>query len=320
MEANGKNLVSITSPDMFTGLMQQDLERVTLLNFWASWAHPCEPMKAAVRTWAEKYPDVLFMNIEAEEQPDVAESFDVEAVPTIVLLRGHTLLSKLTGGQPQAVEQALELYAKSTSRGGMHGTSMSNAARSTASASGQCEMQEGDDPSKPHALPSHVDVSGESQQDIEQRCRQLMSRSTVMLFMKGQPGLPRCGFSQKTVSLLREQNVDFDYYDILSDEHVRQTLKVLNEWPTFPQIIVKGELVGGLDILKVCGAHVLLMTLGTYCLWRIPTNDWLIGYLRGRTTVQRQGDREADDVVRVRSMRIRTRHPAPDDDTSVEMR
>ena len=172
-------------------------------------------------------------------------------------------------------------------------------------------MQEGDDPSKPHALPSHVDVSGESQQDIEQRCRQLMTRSTVMLFMKGQPGLPRCGFSQKTVSLLREQNVDFDYYDILSDEHVRQALKVLNEWPTFPQIIVKGELVGGLDILKVCGKHVLLMTLGTYCLWRIPTNDWFIGYLRGRTTVQRQGDREADDVVRVRSMRIRTRHPAP---------
>lgn len=72
-----------------------------------------------------------------------------------------------------------------------------------------------------------------------------------MLFMKGQPSQPQCGFSQKTVALLREQKVDFDYYNILSDENVRQRLKVLNDWPTFPQIIVNGELIGGLDILKV---------------------------------------------------------------------
>ena len=76
-----------------------------------------------------------------------------------------------------------------------------------------------------------------------------MSRSRVMLFMKGQPDMPRCGFSQKTITLLRDQNVEFDYYDILSDEPVRQTLKVLNDWPTFPQIMVQGELIGGLDIL-----------------------------------------------------------------------
>ena len=59
------NVVAITSPDMFTSLMQQDLNRVTLLNFWAPWAQPCEPMMAAVRDLAVKYPHVLFMNIEA---------------------------------------------------------------------------------------------------------------------------------------------------------------------------------------------------------------------------------------------------------------
>ena len=115
------NVVAITSPDMFTSLMQQDLNRVTLLNFWAPWAQPCEPMMAAVRDLAVKYPHVLFMNIEAEEQPDVSESFDVEAVPTVVLLRGHTLLSKLTGGQPQAVEQVLAAHAKVPSASALSG-------------------------------------------------------------------------------------------------------------------------------------------------------------------------------------------------------
>ena len=229
------NVVAITSPDMFTSLMQQDLNRVTLLNFWAPWAQPCEPMMAAVRDLAVKYPHVLFMNIEAEEQPDVSESFDVEAVPTVVLLRGHTLLSKLTGGQPQAVEQVLAAHAKVPS----------------ASALGGGEQAQGADADvgKPHALPAHIDVSQESAEETERRCRELMSRSRVMLFMKGQPDMPRCGFSQKTITLLRDQNVEFDYYDILSDEPVRQTLKVLNDWPTFPQIMVQGELIGGLDIL-----------------------------------------------------------------------
>jgi len=229
------NVVAITSPDMFTSLMQQDLNRVTLLNFWAPWAQPCEPMMAAVRDLAVKYPHVLFMNIEAEEQPDVSESFDVEAVPTVVLLRGHTLLSKLTGGQPQAVEQVLASHAKVPSASALSG--------------GEPAQGVDADVGKPHALPTHIDVSQESAEETERRCRELMSRSRVMLFMKGQPDMPRCGFSQKTIALLRDQNVEFDYYDILSDEPVRQTLKVLNDWPTFPQIMVQGELIGGLDIL-----------------------------------------------------------------------
>ena len=241
------NVVAITSPDMFTTLMQQDLNRVTLLNFWAPWAQPCEPMMRAVSELGARFPHVLFMNVEAEEQPDVSESFDVEAVPTVVLLRGHTLLSKLTGGQPEAVEQALVTHANAppsapASRGGPGGVGMDGG-----------DAAQGDDmydPARPHALPPGMDVAQEAPSDTERRCRELMARSPVMLFMKGQPRVPRCGFSQKTVALLREQGVDFDYYDILSDEPVRQTLKVLNDWPTFPQVIVHGELVGGLDILK----------------------------------------------------------------------
>ena len=77
-----------------------------------------------------------------------------------------------------------------------------------------------------------------------------MTQSDVVLFMKGVPDAPRCGFSRRIVGLLREQGVQFSSFDILQDESVRQGLKVLNDWPTFPQLIVKGEFVGGLDVVK----------------------------------------------------------------------
>lgn len=76
-----------------------------------------------------------------------------------------------------------------------------------------------------------------------------MNQTKVVLFMKGNPDAPRCGFSRRIVALLRDQDVLFSHFDILSDESVRSGLKVLNNWPTFPQLIVDGEFVGGLDIV-----------------------------------------------------------------------
>ena len=78
----------------------------------------------------------------------------------------------------------------------------------------------------------------------------LMTQSKVVLFMKGQPDAPRCGFSRKIVGILRDQSVTFTHFDILSDEDVRAGLKILNNWPTFPQLIINGEFVGGLDIVQ----------------------------------------------------------------------
>ena len=76
-----------------------------------------------------------------------------------------------------------------------------------------------------------------------------MTQADVVLFMKGSPDAPRCGFSRRIVALLRERGVAFGSFDILQDERVRAGLKVLNNWPTFPQLIVKGEFVGGLDVV-----------------------------------------------------------------------
>lgn len=83
----------------------------------------------------------------------------------------------------------------------------------------------------------------------EDRLRKLISSSSVMLFMKGNPDAPKCGFSSKVVNALREEGVSFESFDILSDEEVRQGLKVLSNWPTFPQLYYKGELIGGCDIV-----------------------------------------------------------------------
>ncbi|KAM5588256.1 hypothetical protein ABKV19_006610 [Rosa sericea] len=84
---------------------------------------------------------------------------------------------------------------------------------------------------------------------LEDRLKKLISSSPVMLFMKGTPDAPKCGFSSKVVNALTEDGVSFGSFDILTDEEVRQGLKVFSNWPTFPQLYYKGELIGGSDII-----------------------------------------------------------------------
>lgn len=78
----------------------------------------------------------------------------------------------------------------------------------------------------------------------------LTNRAPLLVFMKGNPTEPRCGFSRTLVGIMNETGLTYDTFDILSDEEVRQGLKKFSNWPTFPQVYVKGEFVGGLDIIK----------------------------------------------------------------------
>lgn len=88
------------------------------------------------------------------------------------------------------------------------------------------------------------------QPSLNERLKSLIEQSPVMVFMKGLPSQPRCGFSRQMVELLDELKVPYDTFDILSDESVRQGLKTYSNWPTFPQLYIRGELIGGLDIAK----------------------------------------------------------------------
>uniref|UniRef100_A0A7S4B5H6 Glutaredoxin domain-containing protein n=2 Tax=Chrysotila carterae TaxID=13221 RepID=A0A7S4B5H6_CHRCT len=87
-------------------------------------------------------------------------------------------------------------------------------------------------------------------QSLHARLSALTRRSPVMLFMKGSADAPRCGFSRQIVEILQEEKIQFETFDILTDEEVRQGLKEFSNWPTFPQLYADGKLLGGLDIVR----------------------------------------------------------------------
>jgi monothiol glutaredoxin len=84
--------------------------------------------------------------------------------------------------------------------------------------------------------------------DVNERIRQQLSGSKVLLFMKGTPDFPQCGFSAQAVAALRAVGAEFDSVNIFEDPEIREGLKVYSNWPTFPQLYVGGELIGGCDI------------------------------------------------------------------------
>ena len=82
-----------------------------------------------------------------------------------------------------------------------------------------------------------------------ERIKSQLSAAPVVLYMKGTPDFPQCGFSAQTVGALRASKAKFDHVNIFEDPEVREALKTYSNWPTFPQLYVNGELVGGCDIV-----------------------------------------------------------------------
>ncbi len=85
--------------------------------------------------------------------------------------------------------------------------------------------------------------------DANQRISQIVNDHDVVLFMKGTPLFPQCGFSSRAVAILEHCGADFESVDVLQDMEVRQGIKAYSDWPTIPQLYVKGEFVGGSDIM-----------------------------------------------------------------------
>lgn len=88
----------------------------------------------------------------------------------------------------------------------------------------------------------------DSADDVKVRIEQQIAENPVILYMKGTPQLPMCGFSMRTVEALKQCDREFAYVNIIADPAIRETLPQVSDWPTFPQLYIDGELVGGCDI------------------------------------------------------------------------
>ena len=84
--------------------------------------------------------------------------------------------------------------------------------------------------------------------DVLERIKQQVETHPVIIYMKGTPQLPQCGFSSKTAEALKSLEIEFAYVNVLSDPEIFQNLPSFADWPTFPQVYVDGELIGGCDI------------------------------------------------------------------------
>lgn len=85
--------------------------------------------------------------------------------------------------------------------------------------------------------------------DVMERIKQQLDGNHVVLYMKGTPDFPQCGFSGRAVQILEQCGTEYAFVNIFEDPEVRENLKRYSQWPTFPQLFVNGELVGGSDIM-----------------------------------------------------------------------
>src|SRR6185437_9103056 len=85
---------------------------------------------------------------------------------------------------------------------------------------------------------------------VFERIRQEIGQNDIVLYMKGSPVFPQCGFSAAVIQVLSELGVKFKSFDVLTDPSLRQGIKEFSQWPTIPQLYVKGEFIGGCDIVR----------------------------------------------------------------------
>ncbi|KAF2648343.1 monothiol glutaredoxin-like protein-4 [Lophiostoma macrostomum CBS 122681] len=239
-----------------------------VIYFHAPWAAPCQQMSTVLNTLASTYPTdapLAFLSLNAEEVSEVSEEYDVTAVPFIVLQKDGKQLETVSGSDAAKVRAAVERYAGAGSGGDTKANlppaqtvtklpeSSTNGTNGSAKSLASYVPGAGDQKTAPQFSSNEpASFSGEptNEEELFKRLGELVKAAPVMLFMKGTPSAPQCGFSRQTVSLLREKGVRYGFFNILADDEVRQGLKTFADWPTFPQLWVGGELVGGLDIVK----------------------------------------------------------------------
>lgn len=247
-----------TEAEFYTHTASLPASTLQIISFSAQWAAPCKQMTIVLETLASSYPvtdppTTSWVQMDAEEVIDVSDSFDVTAVPFLVLRRGEQVLETVSGSDAAKVRGAIEKHVKAgpPANGSTNGVASKSAPSAAAPSRSEVKNTSGSTYDPPLSDPSPApEKEKETKEELFARLEILVKAASVMLFMKGTPSAPQCGFSRQLVALLREKSVKYGFFNILADDDVRQGLKEFADWPTFPQLWVDGELVGGLDIVS----------------------------------------------------------------------
>ncbi|EMP42174.1 Glutaredoxin-3 [Chelonia mydas] len=234
----------------------QNFWSLVVVHFWAPWAPQCIQMNDVMAELAKEHSQVTFVKLEAEAVPEVSEKYEISSVPTFLFFKNSQKIDRLDGAHAPELTKKVQHHASS----------------STISAG----------------------PNDNAKEDLNVRLKKLTNTAPCMVFIKGSPQEPRCGsgvaevahtaasaatepawdiskasstdafplgFSRQMVEILNKHNILFSSFDIFSDEEVRQGLKTYSNWPTYPQLYVAGELIGGLDIVKELEASGELDTI-----------------------------------------------------------
>ncbi|VAH16880.1 unnamed protein product [Triticum turgidum subsp. durum] len=210
--------------------------RAAAVHFWAAWCEASKQMDEVFAHLAVDFPHALFLRVEAEEQPEISEAYGVTAVPYFVFCKEGKPVDTLEGANPASLANKVAKLA------GPANVAESAAPASLGVAAGPAVLEKVQEMARQNG-------SSASESTLKKRLEQLVNSHPVILFMKGNPEEPRCGFSRKVVDILKQEGVEFGSFDILTDNEVREGLKKFSNWPTFPQLYCKGELLGGCDIV-----------------------------------------------------------------------
>lgn len=198
-------------------MLVDSTSKLKVVHFWADWAPQCQQMNEVLDELGndKEYQDVKFFRVVAENFVEISQKNNVASVPTFIFLKNKEVVDHLEGANvPELTKkikfQLSKLYFPST-----------------------------DSTNK-----------GQTQEDLNSRLSRLINSAPCMLFMKGSTEQPRCGFSRQVIELLGKHSAEYQTFDILQDEEVRQGLKEFSKWPTYPQLYINGKLIGGIDILK----------------------------------------------------------------------
>jgi len=194
-----------------------------LVHFFAPWAAACKEMEKLLIEFENEFPKTFKVaKVHAEEVPEASIENSVTSVPTIVFFKDGICIDKRDGFSPLEIKN---LIVKHSSTVKPYTDSETN------------KQEKGNDEKN-------------EKESKDERLKRLITKSRMTLFMKGSADAPKCGFSKQIVGLLKQHGVDFWTFDILSDEQVRQDLKVYSDWPTYPQLYLDGEFLGGLDVVS----------------------------------------------------------------------